>query len=452
MATIRQTAQALAADRSTKALPVAIAQFFFIATVGTAFFRTFAAAQSSSSDNQVYINVEAHSIAFSALYFWIIPIVILGCAIGVSQTNAAIPRILRRFQAELLADSIRLPNDDLLDVELRTYHGGVYSWQPAKFQWARRTEQPVRHGRRQRWTRPSRVAPGSIDFNTKTEFVSPRERAHHSIVALITVGIGVVTSMVVSSRVPPDGWNCRHIAQLILFVVWLLSAALDPLFIFWFPLLHDESQTISDRQATRKRLFRWTLAKDILSTIVTSLNIILTQWGVLNRCDCYTSWDSTGLALPLMPDVDLILRQRLGGFYFIITVLGIGLLLVFVPAYVCWRYWEALRVYVQRDDGESNAPAWLDGMFHKKPAQRAANPSRTNTLEMGTSPPTTRLLDRPYQSLEAQEGAQSQHSPVDGDASTTSASSNAHLAQPRRRGHQPFMENRSNPLAYRSTM
>ena len=77
-----------------------------------------ASAASISSDT-VYINVEAHSIAISALYFWIIPAVILSSVIGVSQTEAAIPRILKRIQhkpplshPEKLAEVITCINDD----------------------------------------------------------------------------------------------------------------------------------------------------------------------------------------------------------------------------------------------------------------------------------------------------------------------------------------------------
>lgn len=38
--------------------------------------------------------------------------------------------------------------------------------------------------------------------------------------------------------------------------------------------------------------------------------------------------------------------------------MGLGVQLVLVPAYVLWRYWDGVRVFVQRDDGGSNLPAW----------------------------------------------------------------------------------------------
>ena len=98
-----------------------------------AFFRTAGAVDTSDLNNQVFINIEAHSIAFTALYFWVIPLVILGSVIGVSQTKAAIPRILKRFQAELPSDA-HLPYEGFHELDVRTFQGGIYSWQPAKYQ------------------------------------------------------------------------------------------------------------------------------------------------------------------------------------------------------------------------------------------------------------------------------------------------------------------------------
>ena len=138
MTAIRQTGRALAADRSTKFLPIIVAQTFFIAAIGIAMFRTASAAGYGALSGTVFINVEAHSIAFSALYFWIIPAVFLSAVIGVSQTEAAIPRILRRFQVDLnrLESPVggQLPNDCLEKEEKRVFFGGVYSWQPSKRQ------------------------------------------------------------------------------------------------------------------------------------------------------------------------------------------------------------------------------------------------------------------------------------------------------------------------------
>ncbi len=171
----QQTAKALAADRATKSLPIAVAQRFFIASVGIAIFRIAAAADSSASSDTVFINVEAHSIAFSALNFWIIPAVFLSSIIGVSQTEANIPRILRKLEA---SESRFETLDKSLDQSQRIHHGGVYSWQPSK--WLCETSSSWRH--------------------------------NHMLLPYLVVLLGTVTGMTVSALVPPDGIDCLHIA------------------------------------------------------------------------------------------------------------------------------------------------------------------------------------------------------------------------------------------------
>ncbi|KAL8671115.1 MAG: hypothetical protein Q9168_004384 [Polycauliona sp. 1 TL-2023] len=98
---VRITARALAADRSTKLLPIIVAEFLFIRAIAVAMGKTTSSAKNTASSDTVFVNVEAHSVAFSALYFWILPAVFMGALIGVSQTEDAIPRILRRFQIDL---------------------------------------------------------------------------------------------------------------------------------------------------------------------------------------------------------------------------------------------------------------------------------------------------------------------------------------------------------------
>ena len=83
-----------------------------------------------------------------------------------------------------------------------------------------------------------------------------------------------------------------------------------------------------------------------------------------------------------MPDIDIILRQRLERFYPVVISASIGLLLFVIPAYVWWRYPQALRVYIQRDDGKSNTPAFFDWFLKKWPGSRGLRRTDTNALEM----------------------------------------------------------------------
>ena len=119
------TAGALAADRSTKFLPVVVAQAFFIGNIAIAMIRTKAIAQEVNPST--YINIEMHSIAFSALFFWLISAVIMSSIIGASQTAEALPRILDRFSKDLSKarfplDLPKKSKDDLLSKE-RVWRG-----------------------------------------------------------------------------------------------------------------------------------------------------------------------------------------------------------------------------------------------------------------------------------------------------------------------------------------
>ncbi|KAF2184313.1 hypothetical protein K469DRAFT_688793 [Zopfia rhizophila CBS 207.26] len=91
------TSFALAADRSTRFLRVLIAEAFFIATWAIALLR----ASSSEQNPSNWVNVEAHSIAFSAMYLWVTSAVTMGAVIGAPQTAGAVPRLLQRFEYDI---------------------------------------------------------------------------------------------------------------------------------------------------------------------------------------------------------------------------------------------------------------------------------------------------------------------------------------------------------------
>lgn len=102
MYVIRQTAAALAADRATMYIPIVAAQVIFIGAIGVAFAKKAAVATANSPSPTTFINVEAHSISFSAQYFWIIPAVIVASVIGVSQVGDSETSIyLRAITVEL---------------------------------------------------------------------------------------------------------------------------------------------------------------------------------------------------------------------------------------------------------------------------------------------------------------------------------------------------------------
>ena len=334
---VQQTADALAADRATKFLPIMVAQGFFIGAVAIAIGRTVSAAVASSSTS-IFINVEAHSIAFSALYFWIIPTVIISSIIGVSQTEGAMPRILRRFKIDLdrafPGNNVSLPNKGLDDRNKRVFHGGIYSWQPRK-------------------RLPSSKSPYErLDGGNSMTRVKQAVKSGFLPYALLLSG--TLTGVIVSCLVPPDGWDCRNIGEALITLAWLLSSLFDTCFGYLVP--H------TDKHGTL--IFRVMGIKDLIATLSTMLGIVATQIGVFNRCSCYTRWGGTGLALPEMPDVQKLLIYRMQTVYPAITFACIGIQLIIVPLYVCVRYRHAVRVFLQRDDGNSNAK-WLWRVYRK---------------------------------------------------------------------------------------
>lgn len=240
--------------------------------------------------------------------------------------------------------TVILPNDCLENKAKRVFHGGVYSWQPQKRRLSRKSME-----------------------------------CHY--LSYLVVIMGTVTGMMVSAFVPPDGWDCRHIGEILILFAWLLSARIDVMLDHLWPNEDDQ-----------RKLFWTTGSKDLLITIATMGGVITTQLGVFNRCSCYTMWSKTGLALPEMPDVAETLFHRLNTAYPAIIFTSIGIELVVVPLLICIQYTDALRTYVQRDDRGSNA-AWLWKSLKKLRALNAAirrslqrNPfrlsraNRTNTL------------------------------------------------------------------------
>ena len=207
---------------------------------------------------------------------------------------------------------IRLPNECLVDDARRVFHGGIYSWQPQK----------------------------SCATRTFWDW--------QSILPYFVVILGTATGMAVSALVPPDGWDCRHFGQILIFLAWLLSARIDVWLLRLWPL----------EKGNQTKLFWFTGVKDLLVTIATMGGVITTQLGVFNRCVCYTLWGKTGLALPEMPDTAETLFHRINTVYPAITFTSISIELIIIPLLISFRYKDALRTFVQRDDRGSNAK-WL---------------------------------------------------------------------------------------------
>ena len=349
----QKTGNALAADRSTKFFPVFVAELFFIGTIGIAFGRTESAAEGPNPTT--YINIEAHSIAFSALYFWLIPAVLLASVIGVSQTENAYPRILRRLHEEIENKfphweekhwDKSLPKNHVTsgdverrpDAPIRECSGGIYTWQPTG-------AQPTMGAKRIPVTQDPIINPPPHGFRSRSwralvTFTSLRRGS--STFPNWIVFAGWLTAVLISLFIPPVGIECRQCGESAVYVAWLVSFLLD--FIRW--------------GSHHKRQFYFTFVKDSLVTIATMGGIVATQFGICNRCNCYTLWGKVGLELPEVSWVAGTLVNRISTVYPCIAFLCIGLELLVFPAIVLRQYGDAARVFLQRDDEASNMSPW----------------------------------------------------------------------------------------------
>lgn len=261
-----------------------------------------------------------HSLAFSALYFWILPAVFLSSIIGVSQTQNAVPRILKRLQTgfnhELPNSEIVFPNHVFDEEQIRLVSGGIYSWQPEH---------------------------GGVN-----ELKHVRALLRRNLLPLMIVIAGTLTAWLVSGLVPPDGWEPRLCSQAMILLTWLLSFLLTCIL---------KCKTSSSSYNNKGR-FWLTTFKDLLVTIATVGGIIVTQVGILNRCDSYSPWDRGPLALPCQPDTLAVIDYRLRTVYPAIVFTSIGLQMFVVPIIIAIWYRHALLVFLQRDDGKSS-PLWF---------------------------------------------------------------------------------------------
>lgn len=104
--------------------------------------------------------------------------------------------------------------------------------------------------------------------------------------------------------------------------------------------------------------FRLTYVKDVVSTLGTIGPLMYIQAGPFNNCESYSAWGRAGVALPEMPAVARLLKERMHGLYIVIAVLDIGVQVgITVGSLLGCR--KGLRVLLQNDDGTSLWPDWL---------------------------------------------------------------------------------------------
>ncbi|CAI6338279.1 unnamed protein product [Periconia digitata] len=334
-----ETADCLAADRQTKSLPVALAELFFIGGWIIALIK--AAASNPSPTN--WPNVEIHSVAFSGLYLWVTSSVAIASVIGVSQTEASIPRLLQGFEYHL----------DCVNVELKTLAVGDLSSSlfpstvtetPTQVQ-SRRPSAAHREAVRWCSTGEARAAQGGLNAWRPTKWNRPRSHKISNltmsgfiVAALVVVGASYVTAILLSYYVPPHGPGCRHIPETLMFVIWVASFILESLIEHW----------------VREWRFWSVFTKDVFCALSNIAIVVVTQWGIMNRCSCWSMWGLAGLHLPHLPEVmpQLMRDARHVAPWIVSTAILFQMLFC---GLIAWWYYDAVRVFIQRDDGISHS-------------------------------------------------------------------------------------------------
>jgi hypothetical protein len=121
-------------------------------------------------------------------------------------------------------------------------------------------------------------------------------------------------------------------------MVWLLSFAVE----------------FACEKMLKQRMLFWVVFwKDVAGAVTNIVIIIMVQWGIMNRCSCWSGWGSTWVHLPQLPAVKVELMYFIKHVAPWIVSAALVLHLVFCAA-VMWKYRDAIRVFIQRDDGLSN--------------------------------------------------------------------------------------------------
>ncbi|KAK3339926.1 hypothetical protein B0T25DRAFT_618629 [Lasiosphaeria hispida] len=281
METFKTAASLLAADRSTFVLPVFVAQGAFLFAIGAAFWRIIGVTPQPHS----WTNVEAYSIAMSAPFLYTLPAVFLAAIIGTSQTETSMPTILNNLRGQLIEKdwSRRIPGrppvplhpplisagqdrKGHVTLEERIAAGGLYAWRPQSHSLRRLDEKTWLH------------------FFLAAIFV------------VCSVGVGGW----IAYRVPPEGFDCRNAAQAALLGNWVLSAGLDFVVVF-----------VREGGGAEGWWYEVTFVKDVVLGLAVVAEILVTQFGIFNRCDCFTLWGQVPLALPQIRQVAEVLMRRI---------------------------------------------------------------------------------------------------------------------------------------------
>lgn len=299
-------AHALAADRTTKFLPVATAIVFFLVSVMFSYGKI--ATSEWSSSNPWHIDI--YSIAFSMTLVAFVPAVLLSATIGVPQSVLSAARILSE---KSLAPN--LPPLEDYKVRAGLGHGAVPSWRYDRWLWVSESKSLARTEAVQHWL-------------------------WRGLTAVLMVSMGSMGATILSNLIPPSGCaNCRIKAELVIWTSYILSYVLGILF----------SRLFKNRQTLH---FWIAMVKDVTVVFIVTAVIVLTVVGSLNKPECWVSCDQAFMELPGNTLQSVLARMKRE--YPLIISLTFGLSLV-ISAIVAILLRDGMFIYLQRDDKESRA-------------------------------------------------------------------------------------------------
>jgi len=352
------TAGALAADRATSPAPIAVAEVVFIGVflINTLRLRTNEQGWLSGTP---FVNIELHSIGFSALFFWLIPIVFTAALIGASRTQTAIPRILLRFRRDVMRIDRKfdVPSPNVSDVTLkRRWMNGMPVWIPGKpflggqFQFmieVTREEQSKRRADIRRMRAPRRQVQL---LQVQLLYTWP---ALYTSLPFLAFGCAIATGTLVSYFVAPRGWRCRTWGELIFALIWFVSYLLTcgisrmAHSSLWTPstVWFEKSTWLPSGYG-----FYIMFAKDFSACGAVIAWVVVTQIGYYNRRDCYST-EALGLVLPEQSHgyEELQAGLRVGGSFLTILMVGITVQAAFIPGLIWVRYSGARNALLQSD-------------------------------------------------------------------------------------------------------
>lgn len=277
----RNAAQSLSADRSTNFVPVAVSVAIFFGAIRIAFDKKFSAA------SMINEGVTPYYIAHTALYFSILPAILLSAIIGVSQDRDSIPHVLKQLRSDT-KDETMLP--DSFNFWQRITSGGIYSWQPKKWQ---------------------RLMSTDGDARWKWRLIA--------VLSWSSVLSGCLAAIYTAYTAPPTGFGCREIAMTSTLGLWTFSALFD---------------VYAERSFKPKGCYTLVFLKDLICSLAIVVYHITMYLGTYNRCSCWTKFGAGPLAFATEPQVSEELRAKMSNEWRTAMVLLVAWQMLFVSV-VC---------------------------------------------------------------------------------------------------------------------